>query len=493
VSGAWRLLAIAALGLLAPRLAAQLPEAEAAFQAGRYAEARTAYERVLAADSLNARALYRLAILDSWDGKLARALGRLETVRRLEPADEEVMLAHARVLSWAGRYAAATALYDTLLARAPDQAEALAGRARTVAWSGDLDRAAALWRAALQNHPDDAELLVGLAQTLFWKGETQLAESYAARARQLAPEDKTARDLLDLVRAAVRPDVLTSGDYAHDSDENAFALYQASYAASLGAARGTLSASWRHATDPFRAADSYGAAGLVVAPIGHGTVLRAGLGVRRLAPDSGAGRTRLTAQVGLGLRPARAVSLGVSYSRTPFDETALLIGRGFRIDGLDFSAELAPKPRVAVSLGGGPSWFSDGNRRIGAVAAVMVGVGRGLELGALGRGLGFRDANPGRGYFAPDRFTVFEGRGAYTWRRRRWGVRADGGIGTQRIDTRSGQTAWHAGLSVSRGWAANSELVLAASVTNSAAARSGTAVAAGFKYWTVGLRLRQGL
>jgi Flp pilus assembly protein TadD len=490
VNRAWWLVSVV---LIASPLAAQLPDAEAAFRAGRYRDARAAYERALAADSLNVRALYRLAILDSWDGKLARALARLETVRRLEPRDDEVMLAHARVLSWAGRYAAATALYDTILARAPDRAEALAGRARTVAWSGDLDGAEARWRAALQTHPDDPEMLVGLAQTLFWKGQTQRAEGYAVRARQLAPEDKTARDLLDLVRATVRPDFSSSGDYAHDSDRNAFTLTQATYSSPLGPTRLTLAASWRHATDPFRAADSYGAAGWVVAPLGRGTVLRGGVGLRRLAPDSGAGRTPLTAQIGLGVRPNRNASIGVAYSRTPFDETALLIGRAFRIDGLDFSAELAPRPRVGVSLGGGPSWFSDGNRRIGAVAAVMVGVGRGLEVGALGRGLWFRDANPGRGYFAPDRFTVLEGRGTYTWRRRRWGVRADGGLGGQRIDAGAGQTEWHAGVSVSRGWAANSELVLLASVTNSVAARSGTAVATGFKYWTVGLRLRQGL
>src|SRR2546422_2163418 len=76
----------AALGLaavlLVPPLAAQLPAADEAFRKGDYAAARAGYERVLTTDSLNARALYRLAILDSWDGKLARSLARFGRLRR---------------------------------------------------------------------------------------------------------------------------------------------------------------------------------------------------------------------------------------------------------------------------------------------------------------------------------------------------------------------------------------------------------------------------
>ena len=68
--------ACAALLVLVAPLAAQLPDAEAAFQRGDYGAARAAYERVLATDSTSVRALYQLAILDSWDGKLQRSLDR---------------------------------------------------------------------------------------------------------------------------------------------------------------------------------------------------------------------------------------------------------------------------------------------------------------------------------------------------------------------------------------------------------------------------------
>jgi hypothetical protein len=102
--------------------------------------------------------------------------------------------------------------------------------------------------------------------------------------------------------------------------------------------------------------------------------------------------------------------------------------------------------------------------------------------------------NPGAGYFAPDRFGVLEARGSYLWRKDRWGARADGGLGIQQVGAGAPtQSEWHAGLAITRGWSANSELALVGSLTNSAASRSGAATAAGFKYAGVSLRLRQGL
>ena len=485
--------------VLLPLVAAvvQLPEAEDAFRRGDQRAARAGYEAVLRQDASNVRALFRLAVLDSWDGKLQQSLERFAALRRLEPVDPDIMVAHARVLAWAGQNRSSELLYDSVLARAPGRSDALAGRARAVAWAGDLERAERLWREALDAHPDDAEIVIGLAQTLFWMGKPDLAESYAARARQLAPDDLAARDLLSLVRAALRPEVSTASNYAHDSDDNAFFAQDGSFTTSLGRnLRGTLQAGWRRATDPVRAGSSYGVSGYTVAPIGRGTMLRAGLGVRRLEPEAGVSRTPFTAQLGLGFRPARLASLSVAYSRSAFDETALLIDSGYVVDGVDLSFDVTPRPGVSVSGGGGVAWFSDAvaNRRVGGVLAAMFALGKGVEAGVLGRMVGFRVPNPGAGYFAPDRFSVLEARGSYTWRKDRWGVRTDGGLGIQQVGAGAPtQSEWHLGVAVTRGWSANSEVALMGSLTNSAASRSGTATAAGFQYAGVSLRIRQGL
>lgn len=195
---------LALLGLtlaLAPRAVAQLPEAEDAFARGDLRVARALYDSALALDSLNPRALYRLAILDSWDGKLKRSLARFALLRRIEPLEVDEMVAHARVLSWDGQIKWAAALYDSVLAIDSTRTDAIAGHARMVAWGGDLTRAERLWRESLVRYPDDPEILVGLGQTLEWLGEPDLAELYVARARQLAPSDRNARELLSQVRA----------------------------------------------------------------------------------------------------------------------------------------------------------------------------------------------------------------------------------------------------------------------------------------------------
>src|SRR5439155_246059 len=81
--------------------------------------------------------------------------------------------------------------------------------------------------------------------------QPELAESYAVRARTLAPEDRTARDLERELRAALRPDVATSVDGATDSDDNDFVAQEGRITTSLSAnLRGTLHAGWRHGTDP---------------------------------------------------------------------------------------------------------------------------------------------------------------------------------------------------------------------------------------------------
>ncbi|MGH7754176.1 MAG: hypothetical protein ACREN5_15330, partial [Gemmatimonadales bacterium] len=177
-----------------------------------------------------------------------------------------------------------------------------------------------------------------------------------------------------------------------------------------------------------------------------------------------------------------------------FDETALLIDSAFVADGLDLNVDVAPNARLSVSAGGGATWLSDGNRRIGGVVAVMGAARPALQVGVLGRTMGYREPNPGRGYFAPDRFTVLEARTVYAWRRAWWGLRVDGGLGWQQVGSGApGQTEWHAGLSVTRTWRPAGELAFAASVTNSAASRSASGGGTpGFRYWTIGIRARHG-
>jgi hypothetical protein len=232
----------------------------------------------------------------------------------------------------------------------------------------------------------------------------------------------------------------------------------------------------------------------MIVALGRGAVLRAGLGARRIDPDSGPPRTPLTAQLGIGLRPARSTAVSVGYSRSPFDETARLMDLALMLDAVDVSVDIAPQPGWSISGGANGTWLSDGNRRLTGLVAILGQVLPGLQVGPFARVMAYR-VNVGTGYFAPDRFSVLEARVVYQWQRRRWGVRADGGLGSQRVsDTSAHQAAWHVGFAVSRGWGANNELALVGSITNSAAATTGQGVRTdSFRYRTLGLRFRQGL
>ena len=481
-----------ALMLVARGLAAQLPEAEDAFTRGEYRLARSLYDSVLTVDSLNPRALYRLAVLDSWDGNLKQSLARFLQLRRIEQS-LDIAVAHAKVLSWDGQTRWSEALYDSVLAIDSTRSDALAGRARAVAWSGKLERAERLWRQALERYPDDPEILIGLAQTLYWEGQPALAEGYVARARALSPADATARDLFDQLRAERRPMLAVSSDGASDIEHNRFVSLAATFSASLiPTLRSSARASWRRNDLGGLVGTSSGFEAWVVHSFRGGATLRVGAGARALNWDPGT-RTFVTFQAGIGLRPAKFTTISMAYAHYPFDETALLVRRAFVWNELDVSAELAPGPGVDITVVGNGAWLSDGNRRLIAASSVMVGVTSGVQVGAYARILGYREANPGRDYFAPDRFTVGEGRVAYGWRRQRWAARLSGGLGAQQVGTGGAtQVEWHGDVTVSRSWKALDELALVALYTNSASARSGAETTPTYRYWSVGIRMRRG-
>lgn len=472
--------------------AGQVLRADSAFVAGDFARARTLYEQVLAADSLNERALWRLALLDSWDGHLDRSLQRFARARRLDPTNTDLMVAEARVLSWAGRTGDAVTVYDSVLVKDSSRVDALAGRAQSIAWAGDLDRAEGLWRSALAGHPDDATLLVGLAQTLYWKGEPGLARSYVDRARAVAPGDASARDLERILRAAVRPDFGTSFTGAGDSDQETFYSQDLWLSGSLfGDARGTITAGWRRSADAAHNASSYGVAGVAALPVSPTVGVRAGLGARYLN-TAHTDHTPLTGQFGMSWQAAPFAALGLGYAHSAFDETANLIDAGLKMDDVELSADLDPKPTISVSAGGGATWFSDGNRRFYGLLAALEGLGHGVSVGMYGRMLGYREQRPGL-YFAPNRFTVAEARAIYNLRRGGWGLRTDGGVGSQQINPMSGTTGpwlfeWHLAATFSHSWNAG-EITLQGLYTNSA----GSNTVGAFRYHSLTLAVHQGL
>ena len=99
----WRSLPALLLVLaMLPVRAADLTEADAAFDAGDSARALALYDDALRTEPDAIPALVRSGMLLSWDKKYAEAITRYDHVLRLEPGHPQASLERAKVLSWSG-------------------------------------------------------------------------------------------------------------------------------------------------------------------------------------------------------------------------------------------------------------------------------------------------------------------------------------------------------------------------------------------------------
>jgi hypothetical protein len=255
--------------------------------------------------------------------------------------------------------------------------------------------------------------------------------------------------------------------------------------------QGALRTAWRANSDPGATSHSSGAEAWLVRSFLPRLTLRAGGGVRVLSPDVGASKSFATVQLGVGVHPKNFLSIGVSYTHSPFDETRLLVDSGFVWDELAVDFDASPTANFDFSGGWNEAWLSDGNHRRTVNAAAMVGVVHGLRVGVYGRSMAY-DTTPGHGYFAPDRFLLGEGRFVYLLRSPGWWMRTIAGLGAQQVGKGAPtQVEWHADASVGHSWRSVDEVSLVATYTNSAQSTA-AAVSNKYWYWSVGLRYQIG-
>lgn len=502
-------------------LSAQTQSADSAWRAGNYAAARVEYQRVLAQDSTSTRSLYRLAVLTSWDNKLDSSLMLIRRARALEPLDPDLRFTEAQVLSWASEFDASLQKWDSLLLLMPERRDAALARARTLAWAnrfneagaayeqliqrdstdpaayvgrgqvyawkGDHSAAIADYERALRIKPNDADALVALAQLHHWQGRNELARAELGAVLQADSTNREARQVSRLVRAAVRPRIEVGAGWNRDSDENQ-TLWQSLGSSMMlaGGLRGFVNAGLAQLDDPFR--DANRVTGEVAATYAFANLqATAGVGARRLEASDSDQRSETTGRASLSWRPAPSAGVGIGWSHYPFDETALLIGSGLDLDNVDLAADVDVTPSFSVSAGGGRTWFSDGNERTGFLLAATKRLSPRWFVGVLGRTFSFDE--PGVGYFSPDRYTLLEGRGGYSYAKGGWSARATAGLGGQKVADNGVQVAWRAELRGAYSWSAINRLELFGGTTRNA----GTSVAGAYQYWSAGVSVVVGL
>jgi len=481
-------LGLVALCAAAP-LRAQSPMADSLWAAGNFAAAKVEYERALHDNPGWVRALYRLGILASWDGRLDSALALFRDARELEPADADVRAAEARVLAWDGRYAAAVLRYDSLLAENPDNRDARFGRAQANAWWGRRHEADREYLALIARNPEDAEALVGLAQLRQWQERPDEASRYARLALQVAPEDRAAREVAQQARALSRPRVELTLGLSHDSDDNN--VWWQNLATSLVLAdglRGFAGVGALEASDPVEdgATRLHGEAG---ATLSRGNLgFTAAVGGRKLSSDFGVDHSVATWRASASLRFGPGAGAGIGYAHYSFDETAGLISRELNVDEVSLDGDIELTRRLSLGVGASRGWLSDDNARQSFVVALTQRVAPRVTVGLYGRALSYDFK--GVGYFSPDPFLLGEARSAWTRVGRQWETRLSGGLGVQQVGSGArAQSEWHVEGRVARRWATINEVALSAGFSTSAVSSTTGA----FDFYTMALSLRLGL
>ena len=165
-----------------------LDAALAHHRAGRLDDAATAYERLIAENPRNVRALHYLGALENQRRRPARALELLGQARRLAPRNPSLLSDLATVSMTAGRLAEATQLWYDLIDLAGEHPDVRFNLGLTLERRGFLEQAEGEYRRVLKADPSYVKAALRLAGILEGRGESAEAGELYEEARTHHPD-----------------------------------------------------------------------------------------------------------------------------------------------------------------------------------------------------------------------------------------------------------------------------------------------------------------
>jgi len=421
----------------APRTGpATLARADSAYDSGNRELARTLYAEVLAQDSTQSRAVFRLAQLEPSD---ERALKLYRRYIALEPDDPWGHMAEGDLLARMGRWSEGLVAYEGAAAVAPGERDVTIGRSRLLERAGRPHLAAMELAAWTTQHPDDGEAWDQLGRSRMRSGRPRaavLAFEHAARLDVPGAASRL-RAALAAGAPAITPDAAALGD----SDGNRTTTFGGSVDMMLGDGVRLAAGGRRHTItndiEEVQGVDLL--ARLVAAPV-PGVQLTVQGGTARFAGPASNADSWTALRIGTRLRvraPAQGPSIDLRAERAPLGFSPLLIMN--RVTRSEVRA-IVEVPVAALRLRGtgrvgrfeAPG--EPANGRSGAEGALVLPLGSGHVLPSVQyRLVGYQRASAA-GYFAPRRAETVEG-GVYI----EFGedgplsIAADVGAGRQRV------------------------------------------------------------
>ncbi|HEX2601108.1 MAG TPA: tetratricopeptide repeat protein [Gemmatimonadaceae bacterium] len=411
---------------------------------GNYAGAIAIYDSVLTREPNNRDAVLGRAQTLAWANQFDQSLAAYKKWTTAHPTDRDAAIDYARALAWNGQLGEAESRYAEL--SRTGNANATKGLARVIGWRGDLQRSEETWRRVLVTDPNDPEALTGLAQVLSWQGRETDAETALQAALRSNPGYGDARSLLRFVEADLRPAVIVSAIGSNDSDKNRATILSLDYivrapwSGSIGARYSERWANFPGAVD----VDSRADAGNLFArwqPASSSWVIRADAGMTHhsstLVPSTDRKENIVNGALAVRGNLARSLNVGLSASRTAFDETALLIANGVVSAEYSGDASVALPGRLTLSGAASRAQLTGGssdNSRDAFAASLRWTYNRRWSFAVGGRQFGY-DTTSSDGYFSPRRYTLAEasGRGRVGGTLG-WNAEGDVGLGRQSVE-----------------------------------------------------------
>ncbi len=411
---------------------------------GNYAGAIAIYDSVLTREPNNRDAVLGRAQTLAWANQFDQSLAAYKKWTTAHPTDRDAAIDYARALAWNGQLGEAESRYAEL--SRTGNANATKGLARVIGWRGDLQRSEETWRRVLVTDPNDPEALTGLAQVLSWQGRETDAETALQAALRSNPGYGDARSLLRFVEADLRPAVIVSAIGSNDSDKNRATILSLDYkvrapwSGSIGARYSERWANFPGAVD----VDSRADAGNLFArwqPASSSWVIRADAGMTHhsstLVPSTDRKENIVNGALAVRGNLARSLNVGLSASRTAFDETALLIANGVVSAEYSGDASVALPGRLTLSGAASRAQLTGGSSdksRDAFAASLRWTYNRRWSFAVGGRQFGY-DTTSSDGYFSPRRYTLAEasGRGRVGGTLG-WNAEGDVGLGRQSVE-----------------------------------------------------------